>query len=327
MTRLGSAISRTDVTCSMPPAPSEITRDDLLAFLKREGCRVSPYQLLRWHDWGLLPQPRREGLGRGKGTASYYPRTAALQARTLARLLAKRRSLRQAGWELWVLGFPVTAWARELLLGDLEEHQRQLQKMERSRKRGGQLLQPRARQRRSGHLVQMQKLAGRDAMPRLMQMLVAFQLGTLKSVDYAEEDWDLLQGAALHELWPDIATAVDLPSPAEVAKELAQLSPAISISRTIAALKRVPDRQLEQYRNELQWLFEAITPPDEQAAVRISPEEFLSFFKTRHVHPDGDRNYRAWMRDLGVSRPPVSPLQRWRAAFRPVATTPTPSTS
>src|SRR4051794_24359941 len=110
----------------MPPTASEITRDQLLADLRKQGLKLTAHQLLRWHDWGLLPQPRREGLGRGKGTVSYYSRLAALQAGTLARVLAARRSLIDAGWALWALGFPLTSWARALLLDELAEVRRGL---------------------------------------------------------------------------------------------------------------------------------------------------------------------------------------------------------
>lgn len=308
----------------MPPAPSEISRDELLAFLRREGFRVSPHQLLRWHDWGLLPQPRREGLGRGKGTASYYPKGAALQARALVRLLEEDRSLVEAGWGLWVLGFPVTEWARDLLVAELTDRERMLAKEVRSLKRGGKLANQ-IRRRAPRELARMQKVAGPGAMPRLLQMLTDQQLGTLRAEDYAEDDWDLLQGAALNQLWPDLATAPELPSPQDVAKDMARLSSQASLKQVITALNSLPAPRLEQYRNEAQWFSERFANPEVPASARLSRDEFIAFLKIRHLDPEGARGMPHLMRALGQSHPPASPIQRWLQAQRSVAASPTTS--
>ncbi len=303
----------------MPQAASEITRDDLLAFLKGQGFPVTPYQLLRWHDWGLLPQPRREGLGRGKGTVSYYRRGAALQARALARLLARRRSLHDAGWGLWMLGFPVTDWARPYLLDELKHQKREFLRAARSLRGKGWLAKQVSRRRAPKGLERLRKVAPPENTPRVFQMLVALRLGSLRAEDYSEDDWALLQDATVNEFFPDLIDDPELPGLEEVAAGMAKLSSEINLDRTIAEIKALPNKRLEQYRNEVQWLFELYSPPDERPTVLVSRDDFLLFFRARHLNPDGELGIRTWMQALGQTRPPASPLQRWLAAGRSAA--------
>lgn len=311
----------------MPRAASDITRDDLLAQLQREGLRVSAHQLLRWHDRGLLPQPRREGLGRGKGTASYYPRSAMLQTRTLARLLARRRNLDEAGWGLWALGFPVTAWARAVLLDLLRSRRDELAHAERSLRRAkGTLAKVASRRRPPRSLARMRKDIRPEAMPRVLQMLVAYPLGTLRAEDYTQDEWARFHEATLRELWPAILDDPKLPRPDEVAAGMAKLSRERSFARVIAALKEMPDARLEQYRNELQWLTELLSTPDERATATMSREDFVVFFKVRHMDPQGERGFAQWMKSLDQMRPPPSQLQRWRTAVKQLTLAPSPIT-
>jgi hypothetical protein len=287
---------------------------------------VSAHQLLRWHDRGLLPQPRREGLGRGKGTASYYPRSAVLQARTLARLLARRRNLDEAGWGLWALGFPVTAWARALLLDQLERQAREYARADRSlRRRKGVLAEAASRPRAPRNLARMRKGIRPEGMLRVLQMLVAYPLGTLRAEDYTEEEWARFHDATLRELWPAILDDPELPLPNEVAAGMAKLSRERSFEQVIAALKETPDARLEQYRNELQWLTELLSTPDERATAVMSREAFVAFLKMRHMDQEGSRGIAQWMQSLGQTRPPPSQLQRWLAALKQLSVIPSPT--
>jgi hypothetical protein len=304
----------------MPPAASEISRDELLGVLRREGLRVSRHQLLRWHDAGLLPQPRRRGLGRGKGTASYYPGSALLQARTLARLLAKRRSFVEAGWGLWAIGFPVTAWARDLLLSGLEAQHRELMQAERELRRGkGPLARAGSQRRAPRGLEQMRRGLRPETMSRVLQMLAAYPLGMLQAEDYSEAEWANFQDAVLREHWPAFLDDPGLPRASDVATGMAKLSRERSFPRVIAALKATPDARLEQYRNERQWLTEIFSSPDERSTALMSQDDFITFFKTRHMDPEGDRAFKDLMRSLGFRQAPPSPLQRWLAAARQVS--------
>jgi hypothetical protein len=91
------------------------------------------------------------------------------------------------------------------------------------------------------------------------------------------------------------------------------------------ALKDTPDSQLEQYRNELQWLVELMAAPHERATALMGPEDFIVFFKVRHMDQEGARNFKQLMVDLGQTRPPPSQLQRWLSTMRQLTTNP-PST-
>ncbi|MBK6781765.1 MAG: hypothetical protein IPG75_19830 [Gemmatimonadetes bacterium] len=239
----------------------------------------------------------------------------------MARLLKKDRSLVEAGWGLWVLGFPVTEWARDLLVDESTDQERQLIKGARSLKPGGKAAKQLTR-RAPPELRRMQQIAGPEAMPRLLQMLTAVPLGTLRAEDYPEEDWELLQGAVLHQLWPELATAPDLPTPQEVAAGMAKLSSQASLKQVIAALKTLPAARLEQYRNEAQWLVERFTDPEARGTARVSRDEFIAFLKLRHLDPEGARGVPALMQALGQSRPPASPIQRWHHARRLLAAHP-----
>jgi hypothetical protein len=157
----------------------------------------------------------------------------------------------------------------------------------------------------------MRKTVPAEQMPRVLQMMMAFQLGTLRAQDYATDDWYSLQDAVFSEHWPALLKDPNVASPAEMAVQLEELSTEISIPRTAAELKKVPDRRLEQYRNELQWLTEVFALPEERPTAVMSPSAFLMFFRYRHVGPDGERALRLWMKALGQSKPPPSALQRW----------------
>jgi hypothetical protein len=157
-------------------------------------------------------------------------------------------------------------------------------------------------------------------------MLAAYPLGTLRGDDYSEDEWANFQEATLRELWPSVLDDPDLPQPSEVAVGMAKLSRERSFPRVIAALKATPDARLEQYRSELQWLTEVLSTPGQQATALMGLADFLAFFKVRHMDPEGDRGFQAWMRALGQTRPPPSQLQRWLATVSQLSRTPAPVT-
>jgi hypothetical protein len=173
----------------------------------------------------------------------------------------------------------------------------------------------------------MRQVTKAEAMPRVFQMLVDFQLGRLRAEDYSDLEWAGFQDATLQQVLPAIVDDPELPSVQEVKTGMAKLSPQISVGRTIAELKSVPDHRLEQYRNEAQWLSELLSPPENRADP-LTLDEFISFFKARHLNPDGERNMATSMRALGHTHPPGSPIERWLAAGRAVASrSPTPTSS
>ena len=79
----------------------------LVARLQRTWPGVTVAKLRRWHSVGLIPRPRRVGLGRGRGSLSYYPAEAEEQAETVLVLLTERRNLAWVGWKLWLMDYPI----------------------------------------------------------------------------------------------------------------------------------------------------------------------------------------------------------------------------
>jgi hypothetical protein len=294
----------------MLPTASDISRDELLAFLRRSGFQISPHQLLRWRNAGLLPQPTRVGLGRGKGTTSFYPKLAAIQARTLAALLRRRRNLPEAGWSLWMFGFPLTAWARAHLLDVLRTQAREAGRAEKALAVKGRLARQLTEQP-TKELGQIQKVVRQEAMPQVFRMLMQFQLGGLRAAAYTADDWSLLQDAVVSMLDPSLLEEVELADPDAFADEMERLTRTASLPQVIEAISALPAQRFEQYRNELQWLAERLVAPGDGGDGLVSVEDFVRFFKVRHLNPDGEAQTAALMRALGQDRPPPSALQRW----------------
>ena len=153
-------------------------------------------------------------------------------------------------------------------------------------------------------------------------MMTAYQLGTLRAGAYTDQDWQTFQDAVLSEHWPDLLGNPDVARPAEVATGLAQLSVEASLPKTIAALKAVSDQRLEQYRSELQWLTEVFASPEEGPTAVMARTDFLTFFKARHMSPEGERIMGHWMKALGQTQSPPSTLRRWFRGMREQAGNP-----
>ena len=74
---------------------------------KDAGFAVSQSQLARCPRGGLLPTPRQQRLGRGKGSRTFYRIGTTKQLLVLCRLHEKEKSLAIVGWRLWVQGYAV----------------------------------------------------------------------------------------------------------------------------------------------------------------------------------------------------------------------------
>ncbi len=85
-----------------------ITLNALCADMETSGRYLSSRGARDWWTKGLLPRPRRHGLGRGKGTETFWtePRVSQ-QARAAYDLLAAHPRADFALQSLWLLGFPV----------------------------------------------------------------------------------------------------------------------------------------------------------------------------------------------------------------------------
>jgi hypothetical protein len=87
-------------------APGQ-TRDEVLQAAREADCQVSADQLARWHRAGLLPRPRQQALGRGRGTVTLYPAGTSAQVIALCRIKSQHRNLNRAAFQLWWEGFGV----------------------------------------------------------------------------------------------------------------------------------------------------------------------------------------------------------------------------
>ena len=72
-----------------------------MAQASKANVRVSGSQLHRYQQEGLIPPPRQQHLGRGKGTKTLYPHGTAEQLTTLCKKLKEKRSLKEACWDMW----------------------------------------------------------------------------------------------------------------------------------------------------------------------------------------------------------------------------------
>src|ERR1700733_9866438 len=87
-------------------APAE-SRDEVIQRALVLGYAVSPTQLARWHRAGLLPRPRQQALGRGRGTETLYPAGTALQVVAICQIKDEERRLERIAFRLWWEGFSV----------------------------------------------------------------------------------------------------------------------------------------------------------------------------------------------------------------------------
>lgn len=80
---------------------------EVVAYAASLGYVMSAAQLARWHRAGLLPRPRQQSLGRGRGTATLYPLGTSVQVVALCQIRANERRLDRAAFRLWWDGFTV----------------------------------------------------------------------------------------------------------------------------------------------------------------------------------------------------------------------------
>lgn len=317
-------MTRTDLNWDMHPGPGWIHRDELLKRLRKQKLSVSTHQLLRWHNRGLLPQPRRVGRGRSRGGSdSYYPWWTVLQVAELREQLKEQRrqnqlrSLADAGWALWVVGFPVTLFARKLLLSELREGRRLLRGERRrysTRQRSPSL--DRLARSRSSHLAKsMRKAVRPEQLSGVFQMITDMQLGTLDPDEYSEEQWQFFQDAVIASISPDLLDAEDLPAPSVVATDISRLAATRNIPQVIRALKAIDETLLCLFRDEAQTLVSQLASAVGKHNARMSREAFLQYFKVRYVDKEAAKETVQLLKVLGWTKPPLSPLaQLFRGA-------------
>ena len=60
----------------------------------------------------------------------------------------------------------------------------------------------------------MRKGMPAGAVPRVVEMLLAYPLGTLRAEDYTEGDWSRFQDAVVREHWPEVVNDAEVARPA-----------------------------------------------------------------------------------------------------------------
>src|SRR5437879_4142586 len=80
---------------------------ELIRAASAAGYRVSRPQLARWHRRRLLPTPRTRGLGRGRGSETWYPPGSSAQLVALCEFRRARRNLDDVAWLLWWAGHDI----------------------------------------------------------------------------------------------------------------------------------------------------------------------------------------------------------------------------
>lgn len=231
--------------CNLPCmelAPGELTWQALLAHARARGCAVTKAQLDRWHLAGLLARPRRRALGRGRGTASLYPASAAEQLVAAARAMARWRRTRAAVIVLWGQGFPVTPVVRRYLREAFQrQHAEALEALAQfEREDPENFIERSASARLTGNLGRVRRRVGKARMPTVVRALYEAALGGFHSEHYDDAyDEDILRRAVSYKGEPL----------ALLAFEAAEFSaPAI-----IEALNACSDEELERYRDEVRW--------------------------------------------------------------------------
>lgn len=299
-----SVCSRMDVNYSMVhPDSGWLPRDDLLTRLAADGYDVSNYQLLRWVDVGLLPPPRRVGLGRGRGTVSYYPPLVFPQAATLHLLLRERRSLDQAGWYLWVFGYPVAEFAHDLLLEAVDDELDTWEAIADDEE---------LRDALAASTQELVKTLGRgippDVLSKALRDLSGLQLGTLADDPPSSDDWLHLQDAVIQSFPPEVRDADDLPDPlamAHTAKQQAHRSlyATRQMLETCSAIELCVARDVAQ--TLYAWLVQKTGgPPD----ALIPPEDFIRFVRFSWLNESDRSGTRQMLTIFGLRA--ISPLAR-----------------
>lgn len=294
---------------------STVTRPELLAAVKRGGTTVTPTQLRRWCDVGLMPNPVRRGLGRGRGVVALYPTGAAWQASVIARALKQNRNLDDAGWTAWVLGFPVTAFVRDLLIEELEAEARQLKAVLRAlgKPRSRRQLVDAAKPGGALSAAGMGKVLLPESIPTFLQMTAEYRLGQIHERDYTEEEWTRFQEESLSIAYPDLPELLDdedLPSPIEVKQGINRFSREASIAKVIAALKDADDSTLCTLRAEAQELVSVYARAIGVEEPVMSRAHFQSYFTNTVVDPEGPATRKQLIQIMGWKKPPFTPLQK-----------------
>jgi hypothetical protein len=244
---------------------------------------------------------------------SHYPWWAVWQAAAVATALKQRRNLDDAGWAVWVLGFPVTPFARQLLLRELRRQGRLYR----------QLLKPGMAERaavalgrdRRGGGATFRKAAG-PHLPRTLRFLADLHLGTLPTRLPEEDELEDVQLDLAR--WLELTTGVapgtltsstDLPDKPTIRRAVVDFSRARTIPVLRRAVKELPEWKLRLARDEAQTLTSHVAQAvGWEDAPFITRPAFIDYLWRRFLDPAAAKDTVATLRALGWTRPPLSPF-------------------
>lgn len=284
-------VSRTDVSCSMTRAAAAklIERDAVLQYLRRKGLRTTSDQLTRWHKAGLIPRPKRQSLGRGRGMRSLYPVITLPQAHAAAFALRITRSLPEARWMVWCLGFPgLTKLVKRDLSDILKRYERDFRTALAAFARGeqGNPISELATSRRvSSDWGPVRRRIGSARVETVARMLHEIALGRLdESRGYEPEDFTLARDAILARD-PSVAAALTT-DPSLMREALLTASRELNLPLVGRALRSAPEWLLVLVRKEAASLWRGYVGilPETWASIP-TPEFFLLWLSFRWISP------------------------------------------
>ncbi len=277
----------------MPDASSEVSRDELIAYVEKHGLTVTADQLVRWHKKGLLPRPRRRHLGRGKGTESVYPSISAAQACAIVMLLEIfPRDLDSVGWCLWCFGFAITPYVRASLLTYLKEEKGKTSKRYQAMVDGTQdsFLAALSEGRSPPGWGRVRRRLGRTRTGEVAAVLSRLLLGhswpTFTDTADEESEYEVVLKAMRSQLGiaEDSAKARQH-DVKDVPEALNLLAGEFNLTALKSALEKAPARALIYLRDEIQTILRrSSTFPGADQAI-VPKELFLAWFALRYASP------------------------------------------
>jgi hypothetical protein len=239
------------------------TRDEVLSAAREAGFTPSDVQLKAWRRAGLLPRPvEQRGLGRERGSVTYYPPGTADQLLALCRLHTRERDLAPLAFLLWWQGYavPLTV-VRAALDGAVTDYARAVAGLvegdELSVAGWDGLERLEADPRLPSVLTRMRKRVGRNKASTAGHFLLQTAAGGFR--DWPEQaigeepDADIMTRALGLQLLRGFAAAFDVSGwgPDDPAQVMTILSAAVAPTALAGALRQATDAELEVARDEL----------------------------------------------------------------------------
>ena len=79
----------------------EEAAEDIQGVAAQAGYGLTLSQLRRWHRAQIVGAPRQRGLGRARGTSTFYPAGTTERVLAICQIMKTHRSLRDVAWRLW----------------------------------------------------------------------------------------------------------------------------------------------------------------------------------------------------------------------------------